>query len=467
MDYQKIVDGMAAMTCVVSVEKLPDGGHGEIRLVTGNQAYIDSIEHPMGDVVMLSTKFVPNSLYTTYMTRDLNFEDFCYRAAVEKKCLHSYAHPDRYDVWFNMTFLPVESEPDDPLCYCTYTMEINLVADTSRMSQISGDLASSVIETGLKIQANPDFSAAMDDVIKDIRKLCSAQRCCILLINREAETCSVLCEDLEEGSGCRPMAELMDESFYALADSWENVISGSNCLMAKDQQEMEVVKERNPEWYKSLAENHVDSIILFPLKSGNQLLGYIWATNFDAENAPKIKEALELTTFILGTQISNHLLMERLKVLSSRDMLTGVLNRNVMNTDVDRLMAAAGKSVGVVFADLNGLKTVNDTEGHAAGDKLLCDAVSALREVFRDEEIYRAGGDEFTMILLGATEEELARKVNELRLAQTHYDKVSFAVGYYAEDSTSGIRNALRMADERMYEDKRKFYIEHPNTKKR
>ena len=53
-DFQKVADGIAAMTCIVSVEKLPDGGCGEIRLVTGNRAYIDSIERPMQDVVMLT-----------------------------------------------------------------------------------------------------------------------------------------------------------------------------------------------------------------------------------------------------------------------------------------------------------------------------------------------------------------------------------------------------------------------------
>ncbi len=154
-----------------------------------------------------------------------------------------------------------------------------------------------------------------------------------------------------------------------------------------------MVRERNPEWYQSLKDNKASSIILFPLKFGNKLLGYIWATNFNAENAPRIKEALELTTFILGSEINNHLLMDRLKVLSSRDMLTGVLNRNEMNNDVDRLVATNGKPVGIVFADLNGLKSVNDREGHDAGDRLLRDAVCALREVFNDEEIYRAGGD--------------------------------------------------------------------------
>lgn len=464
MDFQKLVDSMAAMTCVVSVEKREGGGYGDIRIVTGNRAYIDSIEHPMGDVVMLTTKFVPNSLYTNYLTKDLNFEDSCYRAAVEGKCLHAYAHPDRFDVWFNMTFLPLAAEEGN-LRFCTYTMEINLNADSSRLSQISGNLASTVLEACIELRGTTDFKAAMNNVIKDVRKLCSAERCCILLLNREEKACTVLCEDLDAASSLTPMRELVDDSFYPTACSWESTISGSNCLIAKNEQDMEVVRERNPEWYQSLKNNRVSSIILFPLKFGTRLLGYIWATNFDAEKAPTIKEALELTTFILGSEISNHLLMDRLKVLSSRDMLTGVLNRNEMNNDVSRLMDACGKPVGIVFADLNGLKTVNDRDGHDAGDQLLRDAVCALREVFHDEEIYRAGGDEFTMILLGATEEELARKAEQLRLAEKHYNKVSFAIGWHAEQSASSIQEALRIADQRMYEDKRKYYMDHPSVR--
>ncbi len=467
MDYQKIVDGMAAMTCVLSVEKTPDGGYGEIRIVTGNRGYIDSIEHPIANMVMMKTKFEPNSLYTNYMARDLNFEDFCYRAAVERKCLHSYARPERFDVWFNMTFLPLVSEEDDPLFYCSYIMEINQVADTSRMSQISGDLASSILETGIKIQSNPDFQAAMDEIILDIRKLCSARRCCILLMNSEEKTCSVLCESLEPGLDVKPIGDIVNDSFYALAASWENCISGSNCLVAGTPQEMAVVRERNPAWYRNLEANHVQSVILFPLKNNGQLMGYIWATNFDAANAPKIKEALELTTVILEARISNHLLLNRMKILSSRDMLTGVLNRNEMNHDMNRLASTAGKAAGVVYADLNRLKNVNDTEGHDAGDRLLRDAANALREVFDDREIYRAGGDEFIMILIGATPESLAQKVAQLRVAQSHYDRVNFAIGSALAESCAEIHAALQLADERMYEDKRKYYAAHPEANRR
>ena len=468
VDFQKVVDSMGAMTCVVSVEKLEDGGYGDLRIVTGNRAYIDSIEHPMGDVQMLTTRFTPNSLYTEYMTRDLNFEDYCYRAAVEKRCLHSYAHPDRFDVWFNMTFLPLVPDEGN-LCFCTYTMEINPVADSTRLSNVSGELASAVLETTIKLRGTTDFKAAMADVIKDIREICLAKQCCILLMEPVTRTCSVLCEDVAEDGPKKPMAEIVDDTFYDLAESWEHTIYGSNCLIAKNPRDMEVVRERNPGWYQSLVENHVSSIVLFPLKSGNERLGYIWATGFDEKDAPKIKETLELTTFILGAEIGNHLLLERLQILSSRDMLTGVQNRNEMNNYVDRMSegrVSPGVPVGALFADLNGLKNVNDTQGHPAGDDLIRRAVRVLRRVFRDDEIFRAGGDEFTVIVPGTTAEEMEAKARLIRELEASENDVSFAIGCAVEDDCRNVRTALQKADEKMYEDKRRYYALHPELKR-
>lgn len=85
MDFQKYVDGFGAMTCVVSVENKGNGNYGKLRIVAGNEPYVSSIENPAPGVEMMTTTFTPNTEYTNYMTRDLNFEDFCYRAAVEKK----------------------------------------------------------------------------------------------------------------------------------------------------------------------------------------------------------------------------------------------------------------------------------------------------------------------------------------------------------------------------------------------
>ena len=463
MDFQQVVDSFDAMTCVISVEKRPDGGYGKIRIVTGNQAYLDSIEHPAPGTELLTARFVPNSEYTVYLTRDLNFEDSCYRSAVQKKCLHAYAHPDRIDAWFNMTFLPLAYE-DAACCYCTYTMEIGFEASTERMSNVNGELASAVLETSLKLRKG-DFTEDMQEVLKDIRALCRAEYCCILLMRTEQHSCRVLCEDFAEGLRIHS-DHLGSERFYEIAESWEDTIAGSNCLIAKNAQEMEVVRERNPLWYDSLAEWGVRTIALFPLQSRRELLGYIWASNFDPEQAGRIKEALELTTFILSSEIANYLMLRQLQILSSTDMLTGLRNRNEMKRQMERL-SSPGEPIGIVFADLNGLKTVNDTEGHDAGDALLRDAASALRRVFSPQDIFRVGGDEFVVFLPGVEEEALAQKADALRAAAARYDKVSFAVGFSAAPTGADLERAISLADERMYRDKRAYYAEHPERQPR
>lgn len=466
MDFQGLVEHMPAMTCVVSVEKHPEHGKGIFRLVAGNKAYIDSIEHPAPGVVMLNTRFIPGSEYTDYITRDLNFEEFCYNAAVNKKCLHSYAHPDRMQVWFNMMFLPVDYEDED-YSYCFYIMEINMEANSEDLASLSAETASSVLDTCIRLRGTNDFKAAIKDVILGINKLCVSEHCCILVMNEYERSCYVLGEALSEGTSLLPMETYVNDEFYDIAESWIGTIAGSNCLIAKDADDMLIIKERNPIWYESLSGAGAHNIVLFPLKSRNQLLGFMWAINFDPERAVKIKETLEVTTFILGSELGNYLLLDRLKTLSSKDMLTGVMNRNEMNNVVDKLCHGEkeGSSVGVIFADLNGLKVVNDVEGHSAGDLLLKNAANVLRQFFSDEEIFRAGGDEFALIVTDVTQEALDKKIDDIRKACDRYDKLSFAMGGCVEKNSNNVRMALRCADERMYEDKKRHYEENPEHK--
>ena len=466
MDFQTIVDSMASYACIVSVEKLEGNNYGKICIVTGNKSYIDTIERPADSLAMLTNKFVPGAEYTNYMTRDLNFEDSCYQAAVNKKCLHSYAHPARYDVWFNMSFLPLG--PDDGnICYCMYVMEINFKPDAKRLSTISPDIASAVLETCIKLRSPDDFKSIMKNICVDIREHCDSEHCCVLLMNHAKRECSILCEAFSESSKLLPMENYLDEGFYDIAASWKDTIFGSNCLIVKNQHDMDVVKERNPVWHGSLTGAGAKNIVLFPLEFKNELLGYVWAINFSAEAADTIKETLELTTFILASEIYSFQLLDRLHVLSSKDMLTGVMNRNEMNNYVDDLVKEdSGKSVGVIFADLNGLKTVNDTEGHTAGDTLLKNAASALKEIFSVRCIFRAGGDEFVVILTNTSEEEIGSKTALLVEAAKKYPNLVFAVGTAFESDVRNVRSALRIADERMYADKKRYYEMHPEKKR-
>ena len=466
MDFQAIADSMTAATCVVSVEDLGEGNYGKIRLVTGNRAYLDTIEKPFSAMQLLKTTFVPNSEYTTYLNRDLNFEDACYNAAVRQKCIHSYAHPARYDVWFNMNFIPLKYNEGN-LFYCLYMVEIDLKPNAKRLSIISPDIASTVLEACIKLRSPEDFTTTMNTICSDIRDICDSEHCCILLMDHANKKCSVLCEAFSKDTKLLPMQCYVDDNFYNIADSWKKTIAGSNCLIVNNPHDMDVVKERNPEWYDSITSAGGKTIVLFPLVFKDELLGYIWAINFDPDTADKIKETLELTSFILASEIYSFQLVDKLHILSSKDMLTGVMNRNEMNNYVDDLIKdTSGRSVGVLFADLNGLKVVNDNDGHEAGDALLKNAASALTDVFSTRNIFRAGGDEFVVILTGITEKQLNERADELRKASEKYNGLVFAIGGAYENNIQDVRTALRLADERMYIDKKKYYALHPEKKR-
>ena len=473
MDFQEFVNNIEPMTCIISVEKFSDGSYGNIRLVAGNKAYIDSIENPenISSNQMLNNKFIPDSPYEQYIPKDLNFEAAIYNCAIMKKPFHTYIHPERYSFWIDMYMMPLaSSEPDKG--YCTYTQEFTLEKNSERMTNISADVSSAVLQTSLKLNGTRDFKNTMEDVMSDIREICNADRCCVFLTDFKERKCSVLTQVIAPGLDIKPMEVHMRENaddFFEIVETWPDTIAGSTCLIIKNPSDMEELKRRNQLWQRSLENAGVESLVLFPLEYNGETLGYIWAVNFDTKNASKIKEVLELTTHLIASEIANYQLVDQLRIMGTIDMLTGVYNRNAMNNRVDWFIRSRDKkpdAYGVIFADLNGLKQKNDNEGHSAGDRLLKGAAEILRDVFCDGEIYRAGGDEFMILDCKTDEAELKKRVEKLRRDSEDPNNISFALGYYFDNGEGDIRKAMRTADERMYMDKERFYAMFPERKR-
>ncbi len=474
MDFQNFVDRIEPMTVVISVEKFADGSFGNIRLVAGNKAYVDSIENPghMSAAHMLNNKFIPGSPYEKYIPKDLNFEAACSQCAFKKKPYHTYIHPDRYSFWIDMYMMPLAS--DDPnIGYCSYTQELTFEKNDDRMSDISADISSAVLKTTLKLRGGKDFKHNMEQVINGILEICAAERCCVFLTDFHERKCSVLSHVMAPGVHAVSMEKIIEneyDDFFSIVETWPDTIAGSTCIIITNKNDMEVLKERNPVWHESLVKAGVESLVLFPLEYSDETLGYIWATNFDTENAIKIKDTLELTTRLIASEIANYQLVDKLRILGTVDVLTGVNNRNAMNNRVDWFLRSNDKkpaTIGVIFADLNGLKQKNDKEGHGAGDKLLKDAANILTDIFYDGEVYRAGGDEFMIIDCEATKEELEKRVEKLRKDSEDPNNISFALGFCFDDGEGDIRKAMRTADERMYADKERYYTRFPERRRK
>ena len=469
MDLQKIADSIHTMTSILSVEKRNDDRIGTIRIEAGNELYIKSMEKVDDDGnVIFKQKFVPGASYERYMKKELNFENFCYECAIKKKPIHAYIRPERYTFSINLYMMPLAI--DDPeKAYCTYSQEISFEENVDAMSNISAKTSSNILQTCIKLRGAKDLHKTMDEVTEDIRKICDASYCCVLLTDFTENTWSVFSDSVNTESNQRSIRELSSENFVDYARVWMKALDGSNCLMIKNQDDLEVIRETAPQWYKSLTGAKVQSLVLLPLQYNGITLGFIWVTNFDTSNTIYIRETLELSAFFVASEIANYQLLSKLDFLSHMDLLTGLMNRNSMNNRVSQFLdgEVPHKSLAIVFADLNGLKPVNDNKGHDAGDTLLRNAAWLLKETFADGEIYRAGGDEFLIIELDKSKEELEAKVEKLREKSKIPGNISFSLGLHYYKDGGDIRTAMHLADVQMYEDKKLYYAMHPELKKR
>ena len=473
MDLQQLVNSFEPMTCIMSVQVFDDGSYGNIRIVCGNKPYIDSIENPDNIAFggMLKNTFIPDSPYERYIPKDLNFEDVCYRCAVLKKPAHAYIHPERYDFWVDMYLMPIAADSGNTY-YMTYSQELTPCAQSDRMSNIAPSVASSVLETCIKLRGTKDFKHTMDEVICDIRNLCEADKVCLILTDKQKRSFSVLSEAAstpERNYSVEKYLRDTYEDFYDIIETWDDTIAGSTCLIVKDEKDMSVLKERNPAWYQSLMEVDVNTIVLYPLKNVDETIGYIWALNFDTEKTTKIRATLEGSSFFIASEIVNRQLMEKLKRISSSDILTGVKNRNAMNQKIDDIIEGKEQipeKAAVIFVDLNGLKQINDNGGHATGDKLLKQAADILKNTFEGSDIYRAGGDEFMVLATDISEKDLEKKLEKLKLYQSDSETVSFSLGYCYSEGKINIRQAMSIADKRMYKNKQLFYERFPERRR-
>ncbi len=144
--------------------------------------------------------------------------------------------------------------------------------------------------------------------------------------------------------------------------------------------------------------------------------------------------------------------------LTSKDPLTGLLNRQAYYAAV---RDDPRSITGIVSIDMNGLKAINDRDGHTSGDRALGVLADCFMRARNDKQsVYRVGGDEFVILCRRSSENEIRQLIERIRgnLSGTGY---SCSIGYSCSpDGARAAAEMLKESDKNMYADKEAYYLD-------
>jgi len=170
--------------------------------------------------------------------------------------------------------------------------------------------------------------------------------------------------------------------------------------------------------------------------------------------------AIASALFIMRIKIRALAQSRQIEYLSQTDLLTGLKNRNHYENRLSGYPGICSSNLVFVYADVNGLHEMNNSKGHAAGDRMLCEVAARLQQCFGSEHTYRIGGDEFACFRADTQPEAVYAELDRIRqqLAANGYH-VSFGIS--ARDKIDGaldVQELVKEAEGKMYVAKREFY---------
>ena len=345
------------------------------------------------------------------------------------------------------------------LLYCGfYIVKVRRISKKSNEFEKDLNVSHTLIQCVRKLSNGTNQKSAIDDILKTICEFYQADRCYVLDLDFEHKQTNGIYEygnrndDIHIDNMVRLCLENMDlvKHFFEKQKSYyiEDVTSE--------------IPKSSP-IYASFISQKIQSIIIVPFVDDHQIKG-VFAVDNPKQNYYQ-KDFLESLCFFIKTAMAREKEKKHLQDLSYVDSLTYAQNRNHFNEYLEKYKGKELHFVGVIYLDLNGLKEINDKMGHLAGDTLIISASYVLQEIFADNS-YRIGGDEFVVIEQDVLESEFHSKYDNL-VARMKELEISVATGYIWKESCSNLSETLQEADQKMYEDKKRYYSIAQNDRRR
>lgn len=296
------------------------------------------------------------------------------------------------------------------------------------------------------LASSSGITQAMDSLLEIVTRFYDGDRCYLFENDYKKGVTNNTYEWVQEGVS-REIDKLQGIPLEVI-DLWMRTFEEKGTFYISDLDEN---VDKDSDEYRILEMQSIRSLIAVPLKRDDRIVGFFGVDN-PKKNQQDFTLLSSITYFIQNTldRRKNEELLER---LSYEDSLTGLFNRNCFNQAVAKLKENVPESLGVVYLDLNGLKLVNDTYGHEAGDKLIQTAARIIKKAF-GKNTFRIGGDEFVVLESDITQLQLEEAMSLLRAGmEAEGVKISVGISYRATDVN--VEEQMNLADSAMYAEKR------------
>ena len=343
---------------------------------------------------------------------------------------------------------------EDPVTNKKYRIEISIDISEERsqdkMIQKYRDMESFVNEAlkdALSVES-PDETIRI--ILEYLGKVLNGERTYIFEKNRDGRD-----DNTYEWTapGVPPEIDNLQNLPPEICENWYHIFEEGKYVQISDIEEMRL---SDPLQYENLKRQNIHSIVAMPIYDAGKTIAFYGVDNPPAFSLEYTSDMLQIMGSFLKSCIRRRNLMRRLEDLSYKDALTQLGNRFAMDKYVRQITPE--QSIGVVYCDVTGLKGVNDTMGHKAGDDLILRASACLAQVFADYGVFRIGGDELLVLCAQIDQDTLAERMRQLECLAAEND-VNIAVGVTWQDrADTHLEELLQEAEKRMYEDKAEYY---------
>lgn len=307
-----------------------------------------------------------------------------------------------------------------------------------------------IVNNGIRLALNePVPDRSLDIILEYIGMALNGERTYIFERNQNG------CDDNTYewvAAGITPEKDNLQNLPAEVCANWYRNFSESKNIVIED---LENIRESDPLQYENLKRQNIHTIAVVPLYLDGKVIGF-----YGIDNPPKHKleyatNMLQIMGHFIVSTLKRRNLVKELKNMSFSDQLTGLGNRHAMENFLEKMRLSGG--VGAVFCDITGLKKLNDSEGHSAGDKLICGCADCLRSAFGDYRLFRTGGDEMLALCCGISEQQLNERVSLLH-RELSEQGMTMAVGSVWRETVGDIFDMINEAERLMYAEKSEYY---------